>query len=334
MIFKRRVYICQNKDEIIRMDSTSGGVFSALAQYVLDRNGVVFGAEFDKTYKVIHGMGKTTADLSKFRGSKYVQSNMGDIFKDVKELLQAGRWVLFTGTPCQVAGLKSFLGKEYKNLVLMDFVCFSISSPGVWKQYLSHLQNNGIICLDEVADIKFRDKSRFGYEYTFMTFYDKEGHKLLDSGPETNQMLRSFVSNTVTRPSCYKCACKTVERVSDFTALDCYNIYKYDKKMDDNKGTSHLMVHNEKALEILEGLKQYLFITEVDFQEAVKSEPAMTECSTPSEIRASFFSKFSNNKDPFNEYFKDSVRVKAERLIRKIFSSIGLYKYIKRILKG
>lgn len=334
MKFERKVYICQNKEESIRIDSTSGGVFSALAQYVLDKNGVVFGAEFDNTFKVIHGRGESTTDLSKFRGSKYVQSNMGDTFNEVKRLLQDGRWVLFTGTPCQVAGLKSFLGKDYENLVLMDIVCFSISSPEVWERYLSHLQNAGKVNLDNVSRIKFRDKSKFGYEYTLMTFYDKEGHKLYSSGPESNQMLRSFVSNTATRPSCYQCAFKKVERVSDFTAWDCYNVYQYDKKMDDNKGTSHLMIHNERALQILEEIKRYLTVVEVDLDEAVKSEPAMTECAEPSEMREGFFKVLSNSNDPFNSYFSDSARVKIERLLRTTLSHIGLYKYVKRMLKS
>lgn len=334
MKFERKVYICQNKEESIRIDSTSGGVFSALAQFVLDRSGVVFGAEFDNTFKVIHGRGENATDLSKFRGSKYVQSSMGDTFNEVKRLLQDGRWVLFTGTPCQVAGLKSFLGRNYENLILMDIVCFSISSPGVWEKYLYHLQNTGKVNLDDASRIKFRDKSKFGYEYTLMTFYDRKGHKLFSSGPESNQMLRSFVSNTATRPSCYQCAFKKVERVSDFTAWDCYNVYQYDKKMDDNKGTSHLMVHNERALEILEEVKSYLTIVEVDFDEAVKSEPAMTECAEPSEMRDGFFKMLSNNDDPFNSYFSDSVKVKIERLLRTTLSHIGLYKYVKRMLKG
>lgn len=334
MEVERKVYICQNKEESVRMDSTSGGVFSALSQYVLDRNGVVFGAEFDNSFRVVHGKGETTADLSKFRGSKYVQSNMRDTFHEVKNLLQEGQWVLFSGTPCQVAGLKSFLGKEYETLILMDIVCFSISSPGVWEKYLSHLQSTGKINLDEVSRIKFRDKSRFGYEYTHMTFYDKEGHKLFSSGPESNQMLRSFVSNTATRPSCYKCAFKTVDRVSDFTAWDCYNVYQYDKKLDDNKGTSHLLIHNERALAILEEVKRYLSVVEVDLQAAVESEPAMTECAEPSEMREGFFKVLSKNDDPFNSYFADSSRVKVERFLRTTLSSIGLYKYVKRMLKG
>lgn len=315
------------------MDSTSGGVFSVLAQYVLERDGFVFGAEFDASFNVVHGYGKTSSDLARFRGSKYVQSNLGDTLKKVRELLDQDYWVLFSGTPCQIEGLYSFLGKKYEKLVLMDIVCYSISSPGVWRRYLEHLENMKRIDLKEVKKIKFRDKSKFGYEYTFMSFYDKAGKLMYSSGPESNQMLRSFVSNTVTRPACYNCSFKKVDRVSDFTVWDCYNVYQYDKKLDDNKGTSHIMVHNDRALSILMEMENELKLIEVDREVAVNSEPAMTTCASPSEMRENFFTLFKAQKNPFDIVFPDKFRIKTERVLRTVLSQAGVYKYIKRLLK-
>ncbi|WP_295090354.1 Coenzyme F420 hydrogenase/dehydrogenase, beta subunit C-terminal domain [Ruminococcus sp.] len=328
----RKVYICQNVDLKIRKDSTSGGVFSALSKYVLDRNGVVFGAEFDRNSIVRHGMCDNTAGLKRFRGSKYVQSFIGSSYKLVKDELNKDRWVLFTGTPCQIEGLHSYLGKEYKKLILMDIVCYSISSPGVWRQFLDYVGKN--IPLDKVSCIKFRDKSKYGYEYTLMTFRDKEGKTIYSSGPESNPMLRSFVSNTSTRPSCYACKFKTIDRVSDYTAWDCYNVYKYNKNLDDNLGTSHLMVHSSKGLEILKTLKREMSLYQVNAEEAVASEPAMTQCAVPSDMRKPFFKMYRSGNNVFTRFFQDTKRVKVERLLRSVLSRIGLYKYIKRLMKG
>lgn len=327
----RQVYVCQNSDLKIRKNSTSGGVFSALSKYVLDRSGVVFGAEFDENFKVRHGMCTNEKGLSRFRGSKYVQSDVGDVYKQVKKELSKDRWVLFTGTPCQIAGLHSYLGKPYEKLILMDIVCYSISSPGVWKQFLDYIGQK--IPIKNVKKIKFRDKSKYGYEYTLMTFRDKNGKVLYSSGPESNPMLRSFVSNTSTRPSCYACKFKTVDRVSDFTAWDCYNIYQYNKKLDDNIGTSHLMVHSQKGISVLNEMKEYINVFEVNSERAVSSEPAMTECAVPDEKRAAFFKMYKTDKNVFEYFFQDTKKVKIERFLRSSLSQVGIYKYIKRIVK-
>ena len=189
----------------------------------------------------------------------------------------------------------------------MDIVCFSISSPGVWKAYLSHLETSGKIDISKVKRIKFRDKTKYGYEYTLMTFYDENGEELYSSGPESNQMLRSFVSNTSTRPSCYDCKFKKVNRVSDFTAWDCYNVYKYDTNLDDNKGTSHILIHDQKAEDMLEELGSSLLLKNVDLEKAVMSEPAMIQCAEPNEKRTKFFHEFEK-EDPFNVFFQESAK--------------------------
>lgn len=332
--YSRKVYICQNKDNQIRFDSTSGGVFSALAQYVIDRDGYVFGVEFDNEWRVVHGVTRTNEDLKRFRGSKYVQSFLGDTFIYVKKILEKDNWVLFTGTPCQIEGLVSYLHKEYEKLILMDMVCYSVSSPGVWNMYLNHLKKTQKLDITKVSSIKFRDKTKYGYEYSLMTFYDKCGKLLYSSGPESNQLLRSFVSNTSTRPSCYKCKFKKVKRVSDFTVWDCYDVYKYKKELDDNKGTSHVMVHTKKAQSIIDEINEKCLIMEsIELGIAIKTEPSMVECAVPNVCRESFFKCFADGKDCFDLYFLDTPKVKVERLLRTILSKIRLYKYFKRSLK-
>lgn len=332
--YPRKAYIAQNKKDDIRFDSTSGGVFSALANYVISRKGYVYGAEFDREWNVVHGVGINKEDLSRFRGSKYIQSDLNDTFQSIKKLLEDDNWVLFTGTPCQVAGLHYFLQKKYDKLILMDVVCYSISSPKVWKLYLEHLVKKNKLDISRVSRIKFRDKSKYGYEYTLMTFYDKDKKVLYSSGPESNQMLRSFVSNTSTRPSCYECKFKKINRLSDFTVWDCYNVYKYKKELDDNGGTSHVIIHSDKASKILEEIKEDLLLQLVDLNQAVASEPALLECSVPNDKRDIFFEYIEEGINPFNVFFKDNLKVKIERLLRRILSRIGIYGGIKRLIKG
>ena len=329
----KKVYVCQNKSTSIRTDSTSGGVFSAISQYVLDNEGIVFGAEFDENFRVVHGYAVDEKGLGRFRGSKYVQSWIGNTFKRVQEELRKGRWVLFSGTPCQVAGLNAYLGKKYDKLILMDIVCYSVSSPGIWNMYLSHIEKMKKLKPQDIEMINFRDKTRYGYDYSFMTFYGKNGKVLLSEGAETNQMLRSFVSNTSTCSSCYQCQFKGIDRMSDFTAWDCYNAYQYNKNFEDNLGTSHLMVHSQKALKILPEIERYLNLYEVKAEKAIASEPAMTECSRPSKLRESFFIKYKAGNNVFDTCFQDNIRIKAERILRHSMSRLGIYKIVKRILK-
>lgn len=332
--YTREVFVCQNREEKIRKDSTSGGAFSAIAKYVFDRGGVVFGAAFDDQFCVVHKAVDNYDDLNMLRGSKYVQSTLGSAFSMVKKLLNEGRLVCYSGTPCQIEGLNSYLQRSYDNLILVDLVCYSISSPLVWKQYLRLLEKKKKITLDQIDKIKFRDKNPYGYEYTLMSFYDKQGNICYSSGPESNEMLRSFVSNTSTRPSCYKCRFKKTNRVSDFTIWDCYNIYHYDKKMDDNLGSSHIMVHTQKGKEILKNMAlNSLKLKKADVEFAVNSEPAMTQCALPGKNRREFFAMIAETHDgeALAQFFPMSMKVKTERILRESLSKINLYRFVKRV---
>jgi coenzyme F420-reducing hydrogenase beta subunit len=171
-----KVYAAKNPDDEIRIQSSSGGIFSLLAEYIINEGGVVFGARFNDKWEVVHDYAETKEGLEAFRGSKYVQSRINDTYKLTKDFLSAGKKVLFTGTPCQIAGLKAYLQKEYDNLLTVDLVCHGVPSPLVWKKYLDEIvlpftKNNA-----NIVSIKFRDKS-FGWkEKGFrITFIDAKG---------------------------------------------------------------------------------------------------------------------------------------------------------------
>ena len=151
--FETQAYAAINKDEDVRMRSSSGGMFHALAKWTIEQGGVVFGARFNDQWEVVHDYTETIEGIEPFMRSKYVQSRIGDTFKQAKQFLEAGRWVLYSGTPCQIGGLKAYLKKEYEKLLGVDLICHGVPSPGVWRAYLKEAIKG-----DTLLGFNFRDK--------------------------------------------------------------------------------------------------------------------------------------------------------------------------------
>ena len=208
-------YAAINKNEEIRRESSSGGMFTLLAEAILDKGGVVYGAAFNDEYIVEHIKVTQKEDLKLLRGSKYVQSKIGTIYEDVRDSLQNGKWVYFTGTPCQVDGLLTYLGKEDSHLICQDIVCHGVPSPKIWKWYLKQIKLNN-------ARISFRDKSTGWESYSF-TINQK---KKFTQYASDNLYMRAFVKNLSLRPSCYECQSKGIKRKSDITLGDFWGINK------------------------------------------------------------------------------------------------------------
>lgn len=190
---KQKAYIVNNKNTKIRLESTSGGAFTAIAEYVIEKKGIVFGAAFNEDLEVEHIAINNKEELKRFRGSKYVQSDMNDTFTQVKKYLEQGTIVCFSGTPCQVEGLKKFLPKEYSNLITVDVVCRAVPSPKLYRLYKQYMKKK--MKSDEIEDIIFRDKSVYGYRYTTMTVKTK--YKIYHNGVESDPYLRAFFNNFV-----------------------------------------------------------------------------------------------------------------------------------------
>lgn len=261
-------YIAINPNEEIRLKSSSGGIFTLLAEAIIRDGGVVFGARFDENWDVIHAWTDTIEGLALFRGSKYVQSRIGNTYREVKEFLKQGRKVLFSGTPCQVAGLKRYLCKEYDNLLTVDFICHGVPSPGVWRRYLSELReslraergngrNSVSSSIDElpvITGISFRDKSNGWKKYGFRLHYAaseaaqntvsvsaiKEEKELLMPYTE-NPFMRGFLADIYLRPSCYACPAKSGKSGSDITIADAWGINEFAQEFDDDKGACYVL---------------------------------------------------------------------------------------------
>lgn len=321
--FEQKAYIFQNKDEQIRLESTSGGAFTAIAEEIINSNGVVFGVAFDKDFKVKHTYATTKKELEKFRNSKYVQSDPNETFTKVKEFLTSGKKVLFSGTSCQIAGLKSFLKKDYENLLLVDVVCRAVPSPLMWEKYLEVQKKKYL----NPKKIFFREKYH-GYKYSNMSIYgqNKDYHRGIDSDP----YLRAFFSNICDRPSCYTCKFKTQYRESDLTIWDCFNIENFNSKLDDDKGTTRILCHTKKGMDMVKKIAAKHTCEEINVKQALSDFNGIFSKVNYNSRKAEFVKDMNSisSEELFEKYFPDTIKVKLERTLRSFLLKTGLYKKI------
>lgn len=326
VVKRQKAWLVQHKDEKIRLDSSAGGAFTAIATVILKKNGIVFGAAYDSRFQVHHLYVEKVEDLYKFRNSKYVQSNLGNCFRQVKQFLDNDRWVCFSGTPCQIEGLSKFLGKSYKKLVLVDIVCHGIPSPLIWNRYLEYHN----IDLSELDNIRFRDKY-YGYKYSTMSFISHE-KKIYHAGSQLDPMLRAFFSDICDRPICYTCPFKKRYRVSDLTIWDCFSVYDFDKNMDDDKGTTRVLSHTEKGTALVREIESMAKCKEVLPDSLVHGVKEMFE-SIPTNSKRDVFMRDANKLsgvELFNKYFPITKKIKFITLVRKLLLEIGAYSTMKK----
>lgn len=327
-----KAYIFQHNDDKVRRESTSGGAFTAISEYVLAEHGIVYGAMFDENFNVVHDSVEKIEDLYKFRNSKYVQSQVRDCFRKIKTELEEDKLVCFSGTSCQIEGLKKYLRKEYNNLILVDVVCRAVPSPLIWRKYLK-------LRKEEYKDIKyimFRDKY-YGYKYSNLSIYNKDEDKSKEyhSGVESDPYLRAFFSNICDRPSCYECKFKKQNRESDITIWDCFEVEKYNKEFDDDKGTTRILANTEKGINIIEKLALSNKVEEITVEEATKGFLAMFQSVKRNSKREEFFEDANklSEKELFDKYFPYNLKVKVEKYGRLFLLKTGVYKKILKLGK-
>lgn len=252
----------KNIDGKERMESSSGGVFIALAKKVIENGGVVFGAVFNKCWEVVHTYAENLKDVKSMMGSKYMQSRMENSYREAEDFLKRGRTVLFTGCPCQITGLHNYLGKEYHNLISVDFLCHGVPSPGVWRKYLTEVSTsfpkeiNGI-SLDfstKITGIDFRNKQQSGWKNFYLTITGLSNGTekvLLSDKHKNNPFMKGFLGDLYLRPSCYNCKCKNGASHSDLTIADFWGISSIMPDFDDDKGVSLVLVNTDKGRNVL-----------------------------------------------------------------------------------
>lgn len=262
--------------------SSSGGVFPAVAETVLKSSGVVFGAVMDSNMTVGHASAEDMDGVAKMTGSKYVQSDLYSTFEEVKALLESGRMVLFTGTPCQVAGLASYLEKPYPGLLTADVACHGVPSPGLWEKYVSDIEKK-YGC--RIRAVDFRDKSRSWRKYDF-TVHLADGRSVRKSHHDDPYMAL-FLQDMSLRPSCYSCPARSGRSGSDITFADLWNVKECVPEMDDDKGVSLVMANTAKGLDFLSSCG--LELLPVDREAAFKRNQGLSGLAMVPRNRDEFF---------------------------------------------
>lgn len=263
-------YAAYSKDEPMRLKSSSGGIFTELAKLVLAQGGAVYGAAYNKSFQVVHVCIENEAEIEALRGAKYAQSELGDTFSQIKKMLEIGRFVLFSGTPCQVAGLKAYLQREYENLITVDFVCHSVPSPMVWSKYVDSLGS--------IKSINLRAKDTGWSRYNYChRVEDVAGVKVIPNAESLYMKL--FVGDYINRESCSNCQFKGYSRCSDLTIGDFWGIWNIAPDMDDDKGTSVVLCQSERGAQLLRELGSRLMMKRVSLEEASRENGAMLSSS-------------------------------------------------------
>lgn len=311
-------YAFINKNDETRFKSSSGGVFGEIAKYVLARGGYVFGAAIDINNLVEHICIDKVSELTKIQKSKYLQSDIKASYKHAKTLLEAGELVLFSGTPCQIKALKSFLRKEYDNLISIDVACHGVPSLKVWNTYLDHIGINK----KNPYSFDFRDKTKPWHNYSLTI--KQEDRIIISESCDKNPFLLSFIYKLCNRPSCHHCPAKSFTSGSDIMLADYWGIEKFYPEMDDNKGTSLVISKTELGNKILTEISCQFIIHETDFKTVECRTEPFYRSSNPHYLRKKFIKNIDKNNFStlvFN-YLKHSypLHIRIQRALFRILT--------------
>ncbi len=277
-------YAAYNTDEQTRLSSSSGGIFRLIADQIIGDGGVVFGAAFDERFRVVHTFTESSDGLTAMQGSKYVQSFLGDSFKRVEAFLNEGRVVLFTGTPCQVSGLKAYLRRDDSNLFTQDVVCHGVPSPKLWQKYVAYREKRAG---SETRSVSFRNKAS-GWRRFSVAFQFSNGEEYRQTF-DKDMMMMAFLKNICLRPSCYDCRFKSISRQSDITLADFWGIWDIAPEMSDNQGISLIITQSQKGEFLFDQIKEQIVYRNVDADIAAMHNSTMIRSADVTMKRDSFF---------------------------------------------
>lgn len=342
-------YAAKNKDEKIRYKSSSGGVFTLIAEQILADGGVVFGARFNENWEVIHDYAETVEGLEPFRGSKYVQSVIADNYKYAKQFLLEGRNVLFSGTPCQIAGLKKFLRKEYENLLTVEVVCHGVPSPKVWRDYLQYKRAQHVVgkntvssSIDElpvITGISFRDKisgwKKYGFKICYTALKAAENSVSKSANIDNCEItpfnedifMKGFLKNLYLRPSCYQCMARQGKSGADIAIADYWGIQRIHPELDDDKGVNLVLINTRKGQTYFDAIAATLTYTISDYRKAIANNPCIVKSVAEPPQRVQFWREYESHGiaciDGICQSMTPSkIRVLVGRIVRKFKSTV------------
>lgn len=342
-------YAAKNKDEKIRYKSSSGGIFTLIAEQILADGGVVFGARFNENWVVVHDYTETVEGLEAFRGSKYVQSVIADNYKYAKQFLLEGRKVLFSGTPCQIAGLKKYLQKEYENLLTLEVVCHGVPSPKVWKDYLEYRRAQHVVGkntvplsineLPVITGISFRDKTNGWKKYGFKICYaaSKAAKNTVSKSANIvnckitpfneDVFMRGFLKNLYLRPSCYHCVARQGKSGADIAIADYWGIQRIHPELDDDKGVNLVLINTQKGEIYFNEIEGILTYTTSDYRKAIANNPCIVKSVAEPSQRVLFWKEYESHGIACIDGICQSMtpskfRVLVGRIVRKLKSIV------------
>lgn len=330
----QKVYAAVNKDAEVLKASTSGGFFTALAEYVLNEKGVVYGCSFEDDFKANHIRVTQRDELGKLRGSKYLQSSTEKTFREAQNDLKSGTLVLYTGTPCQIAGLKAFLRKSYDNLITVDLVCHGVGSQAYFDRYMEYLKDKK----GPIKDLHFRDKEFAGWSCGGVLVLDKStGTGKSVHRPYydyNNYYYYYFLNSDIYRDSCYTCKYANINRVADFTMGDFWGVEKYNVPLETTNGCSLVIANTNKAQQVMKKLSGALNTAQVTMEQATRANAQLMHPSAKSNIRDELANQFETmSAHKINEAFKNKNKTKILKLRLKAMVPYKVKVYLRKIMK-
>lgn len=320
-------YAAHHKNLEIRFDSTSGGVFSAMAEEIYKKGGYVGGAIYNEDWSASHFISNKKEDLKRLRSSKYLQSNAEGFYIKVKEAVITKSPVLVCGTPCQMAALRRFLKKDYENLIIVDFICHSIASPKAHRKYFDYLEEKEgskvVYFKAKNKELGWRNLTKKSIFADGKSYYGTKGKDLYS---------RAYHSNMIDRPSCYHCQFKGYPRMADITLADFWGVEKVAKQLDNNTGTSAILVNSKKGADFIQKVSKRLITQEVKIEDIQPFNPALIKSAIqPNYNRDEFFKDL--DEMPFdklgNKYFP--IKEPSYKFLRTIKSIIGKVKNMTQL---
>lgn len=313
---EKSAYAAYNRDDETRKVSSSGGIFGCIANEILNKGGVVFGAAYADNFKSIKHIGvESKEDLPKLYGSKYLQSVIGDSYQSAEAYLKTDRKVLFVGTSCQIAGLKAYLRKDYENLLTVDVICHGTPSPRVWKDYADEKEDE---FQSKIVAADFRNK-RFGWDKSVLLLLFANGAEYCAFGSK-DEYIRGFLMNLYLRESCYKCACKGNNVLSDISLGDFWGIESVLPNFNDNKGVSAIILNTANGKNFFNNIRSEMVTETVTYDDVLNGNPALIK---PVE-------KPSKSDKFWNVYLKCGL-VKAYKKCLKVSLVRKCYRFVRRV---
>ncbi len=329
---KPKAYAAYSKNEDQRQRSSSGGIFSLLAEQTLSTGGVVIGAEMTENCRSVRHVAIESQDeLYRLQGSKYLQSQVGTTYAQAKQYLAEGRKVLFSGTPCQIEGLRTFLKKDYENLLCVDLICHGAPSPKLWEKYVDYREK----CAGAQVQRTFFRYKKYGWK-TYAVLFEFSNNTAYEQRFSQDLFMQMFLQNLCLRPSCYQCKFKKMHRVSDITLADFWGSQSVCPEMDDDKGLSAVMVHSEKGQKAIDALQNQAAWKQVNVEQVVAGNSSMVKsCEKPPKRDAFMQEMDGMTIQRLGEKYLKRPPMKA-RMIAKAKKIVpkNVKTFLKRLLKG